>query len=290
MERQWSEGEACREQISEVLARKPDVVALQEITRSSFGEWMAALSDQGYSVASTIDLAALAHPGTLDWPEPLPDGYKRKGPRERKYFNLTAAKSQIAVLPGLVFEDPEQARIAFPEKYLVVRVDVHDARVDVHNAHVPDAATMGGLVKVPAYQAIRRRIDAPDMQHLLLCGDFNCQRFDEEHPGGRPRHRSTWKRRWDDAEASVTEHPDLYDAFRAHRAAAGVDGPIPPSHYVGRNRKPKRYDHVFSNRRLSVARCRYLSDWLERDLSDHAAVEADFLLHPTGQQRGASRG
>jgi hypothetical protein len=91
-------------QITAALRREADVLALQEITRQSYDAWTDRLVANGYSVVSTVDLAALPHPGTEEWGQ-LPEGMKRLGPRPRRYFNLTAARGAVAALPGLSFED-----------------------------------------------------------------------------------------------------------------------------------------------------------------------------------------
>ena len=40
----------------------------------------------------------------------------------------------------------------------------------------------------------------------------------------------------------------------------------------------RRYDHIFVSEHFTVRACRYITDWLARGLSDHAAVEADLAL------------
>ena len=41
----------------------------------------------------------------------------------------------------------------------------------------------------------------------------------------------------------------------------------------------RRYDVFYVSSDFAVVACRYRSDWLGSDLSDHAAVEADLVLH-----------
>ena len=241
--------------------------------------WAGGLIDAGYSVISTVDLAASRHPGTLDLPEPLPEGLKRIGPRPRRYFNLTAARGALAMLPGLSFDEPEDARLAFPEKYLSARVRLGQIAFDVHNAHVPDAATVGGAIKIRAFEAIRQRVDQEPAYPRVLCGDFNCQHPDEEYRAGkRPRRRVEWKARWDEAEYRVTDNPELPDVYRVYREMRPTEDPFPASVYVGRRRKPMRYDHIFASSHFKVVGCEYLRSLLEQGLSDHAAVVAKLSL------------
>jgi endonuclease/exonuclease/phosphatase family metal-dependent hydrolase len=271
-------GRAGAQQRTSVLRREADVVALQEVTRQSYEAWIGSLVDGGYSVVSTIDLAALRHPGTLDWKEPLPDGVKRLGPRPRRYFNLLAARGSLAGLPGLTFDEDEYAPIAFPEKFVSARAVFDGIQIDVHNAHVPDAATVGGAIKLRAYEAIRRRVDEDTSRPQILCGDFNCQIPDEEYRAGtreRPKRRHEWKRRWDAAERSVIENADMPDVYTTLREGTRRNGRLAVSHYIGPNRKPMRLDHVLASREITATRCKYWEEWLRAGLSDHAAVEVE---------------
>ena len=42
----------------------------------------------------------------------------------------------LAPLPGLAFEDPAHAEVAFPEKYLAVEVRLPSGAIEIHNAHL----------------------------------------------------------------------------------------------------------------------------------------------------------
>lgn len=72
-------------------------------------------------------------------------------------------------------------RFAFPEKYLAAKVIVDGVEIDVHNAHLPPGVSRG-LIKVHAFEAIRRRIEADTHVPRVLCGDFNAPV--EEDAGG----------------------------------------------------------------------------------------------------------
>src|SRR5215212_6918330 len=136
---------AARHQIDAVLSRAPDIVALQEITMGSYPVWSEGLMEAGHSVVSAVDLVRA----------PYPESIRQI---RRKYFNLTAARHPVAALPGLFFDDPEQAAVAFPEKYVAAGVLLGGAQVEIHNAHLPPGSTRG-IIKVHAFQAIRRRVD-----------------------------------------------------------------------------------------------------------------------------------
>ena len=243
--------DAGRKQIEAVLGREPDVVALQELTVASYPQWCAALLDAGFSVVSSEDLVAVPYPP----------------PIQRKYFNAIAARGAIAPLPGLHFPDPEQARVAFPEKYVAARVVLDDLTLEVHNAHLPPGSTRG-VIKPQAFEAIRRRTDQVTVPHVL-CGDFNTPKHEDV---GRV---TTWARsgagraHWDEAERRVLENPRLRDVYRESHPAGD---PFPVSHFTGATRR--RYDHIYASREFRATACSYHEAWLGR-LSDHAAVEAD---------------
>jgi exonuclease III len=252
--------EACQRQLDCVLAEAPDVLALQEVTVTSYGVWWRGLLAAGYSVASTVDLVRLPYPEV----EP---------PVRRKYFNLTASRGGMATLPGLAFSDPERARLAFPEKYLVTQVVLDGSAVDVHNAHLPPGSSRGEI-KVHAFRAIRQRVDEPTNAARILCGDLNTPQAEDHESvttwaSAHPRLRDEW----DAAERGVLEHPTMRDVYRERHPSYA---PYPASHLT--RGIPRRYDHVYASPEIATVWCRYLGAWLEARLSDHAPVEAELVL------------
>jgi len=117
---------ALAAQLEKVLGQQADVVALQEITAKTYAPWVEGLVGAGYSLASSIDLLA------IPYPEPI----------KRKNFNLVATRGRIAPLPGLTWPDAEEARVAFPEKYVAALVECDDLQVEVHNAHLPPGSAL----------------------------------------------------------------------------------------------------------------------------------------------------
>src|SRR4051812_35611304 len=100
-------GDAAQRQLRAVLRRKPDVIALQEVTARPFRRypgsypiWLEGLTKAGYSVTSTIDLVALPYPEPPYDSPPLPPPRDEQHDHiQRKNFNLTASRHPIAVLP-----------------------------------------------------------------------------------------------------------------------------------------------------------------------------------------------
>jgi len=208
---------AVTPQVAAVLGRSPDVIALQELTLASYPQWCDALLGEGFSVASTIDLVRAPYPTT-------------RPPIRRRYFNAIAARGAVAPLPGLDFTDPEQARVAFPEKYLAARVVIDATGLELHNAHLPPGSTRG-VIKPQAFSAIRRRTDAVSGP-IVLCGDFNTpQREDATSVTTWASSHPALCDEWDAAERSVLENPRLRDVYRELR---DVDAPFAASHFTGR--------------------------------------------------------
>ena len=202
-------------QLEAVLGRAPDVVALQEISAKTYSAWYAGLLRAGLSIVSAVDLVRLPYP-----PPPY-DPRIRQTQIHRKNFNLTAARHPIAALPGLSFDDEEEARLAFPEKFVAAEVLISDEHVEVYNAHAPPGSTRY-LLKPQALAATARRVDERPEVPQILCGDFNTPQ--SEDAGDQIQ---TWadlypevRAEWDAAERSILEHPRLSDAYRqVHRRA-----------------------------------------------------------------------
>lgn len=250
----------AQRQIEAVLERSPDILALQEVSAGNYSAWSESLMEAGYSIVSAIDLAG------LPYPEMAP-------PIRRRYFNLTATRQPVAPLRGLRFDDPSQASVAFPEKYLAAGVLLDGTPVEIHNADVPPSETLG-LIKVHALQAIRRRVDESSDRPLLLCGDFLTPRAeDEDGVTTWAGTHAKYDDEWDAAERSILEHPVLRDVYRAGREAGT---PFAVSKYT--RGTPHRYDHVYASPQLDTVGCSYLEEWLAAGLSEHAPVEAELTL------------
>jgi exonuclease III len=256
-------GTAADRQLAEVLRCEPDVLALQEVVKGSLEVWLEGLRPEGYSVIhSPIELLAAPGPYLIE---------KQKRPK-RKNFNVTASRHPITALPGLEFPDAGEA---FPEKHVATRVSVDNSVVDIHNTHLPPGSSTG-LIKIHAFQAIRRRIDAPTHAARVLCGDFNAplSETDTKMETAASRHRS-WREEWDRSERLILEHPNLQDPYRLHHEK---DTPFAVSHFTGHprsaSRSPHRYDHIYVSREFATddCRCEYLQELRESGLSDHAPV------------------
>jgi endonuclease/exonuclease/phosphatase family metal-dependent hydrolase len=162
----------------------------------------------------------------------------------------------------------------------------------LHNAHAPPGSTRY-QIRPQALAAIARRLDGRPSTPQILCGDFNTPQpevagepvrtFADRYPAVAAE--------WDAAE---TRHPRPSAAARRLQAGACAGRSLAGSHRVRNSRTPdRRYDHIYVSEHFTVDACRYLSDWLDAGLSDHAAVEADLRVcvydaKPRGRLRKAS--
>src|SRR5205807_2571359 len=140
-----------------------------------------------------------------------------------------------------------EARFSFPEKYLATEANVDGVSIEVHNAHLPPGATRG-VVKVHAFEAIRRRIDEAT-KPIVLCGDFNAP-WSEDATGPVITRGGNWsdevRTRWIEAEAAVITSPNIRDVYRD---VHDPEVPFPVSHITGGGKSltRHRYDYIFAS-------------------------------------------
>lgn len=279
-------GDSLQRQIGCVRSRDPDVIALQEVTGMSLPVWQDELLSAGYSVLSSIDLLTAPYPAPPYETPPFPKPRRPvQDPIRRRFFNLVAARYPLTRIDGLSYDDPDEARFAFPEKHLAAAIRIDGTIVELHNTHLPPGVTRG-LIKVHAFDAIRRRMSAAKGPKIL-CGDFNAPE-DENEEGPLHSHGAGWPKdiveRWRVAEQALFSMPDMRDVYRPFHKP-GTQMPV--SHETGRGERltPHRYDFIFASAEFHTESCEYLSTWLKRDHdgwrpSDHAPVEA--LLRAAG--------
>jgi exonuclease III len=238
-------------QAAALLAREPDVVALQELTARSWPLWREALSGAGYAyVACSLDAAD---------PARQPISRRRGGV-------LLAARGAASPAAPLVVPRAETTLAA-----------VVDA-ITIHTVHVPNAAN--GWVKVETLEAVRAGLAAGDGPRVL-CGDLNTPR--RERPDGsvmsfaresKGTLREERGERWDAGELGVVpglREVGFTDAFRALHGYAEKS----PSWTYPRGGGGYRIDHVFLSDDLAPAAARYHHEWRDAALSDHAALEVE---------------
>jgi exodeoxyribonuclease III len=245
------------EQATAVAGRKPDVVALQEVTRRTTSLWCRA-----------FELMGLTHVRV----SACGDGVSGRPQR-----TLVMVGSRFAL------QDAEEPLAApWPECAVSVLAQTPSGPLEVHCVHVPNAAN--GWVKVDTLQAVRRGLGTPARAPRVLCGDLNTPR--RELPDGktisfacdsRGHVRPDRGPEWDAAELGVV--PGLRDVgFRdAYRTVHGYDSRSPSWTWktIAGHDGGWRLDHIFVSAELLALACQYHDDWREKGLSDHSALEAD---------------
>jgi exonuclease III len=232
------------EQAAHVISRRPDVVALQEVTASSAPLWAQALATIG------LEHVALS-PARL-----------------KRHRTLLAAREAI--------EPVEVVPAPWPEA--VLSADVGGIRI--HVCHVPNAAN--GWKKIETFEAIVAGLEAEGERTRLLCGDLNTPR--REFPQLRSFAYDSYQRlrpergeRWDDAELALFRGAGgLRDAFRMLHPEGKEPSWEWPKWGGG-----WRLDHLFVSPDLEPLSVEYRHDWRTAGLSDHSALEAEVRRRPS---------
>ena len=247
-------------QAAALSGRRPDVLALQEISSRTLPMWRAA--------CATIGLPHVL--ASLDDADP-----DREPAARRRTGVIIASRLPLSARPEL---SPP-----WPETVAGAVVETEAGSVEVHCVHVPNAAN--GWIKVETLEAIRSGLATLPRAARILCGDLNTPRR-ELRDGtvvsfardSRERLRPERGTRWDEGELGVV--PGLRDLgySDAFRTLHGYERSEPS--WTWRRRAGHdggwRLDHIFSSAALRPVGCRYHHEWRDADLSDHSALEADF--------------
>ena len=255
------------EQAPSVLARNPDIVALQEVTESSAVTLTGALSAGGLChIRSTV--------GGGEAP--------RRGPRS--YGVLIASRYPLAA-EDVGFPVPWQ------EKVISALVTAPAMNVEIHNVHIPPGSS-NGWIKVEMLEAVFAGLSSASQRSRILCGDFNTPQLEltsgeivtwaqRVRTSGqvvlRARLRGGSGPRWDSAERNILSGLQRFGVQDVYRGLHGYD--TEAASWVLRRKHTtigRRFDHVFATHGLLAFRCTYLNAWREAGLSDHAALEAEF--------------
>jgi exonuclease III len=268
-------------QVDALLARAPDVIALQEVTRSSLPTLRSELERSGFAgIADSLTLA--------------PPDFQPRGPR--RYGQLTASRYP------LIAEVPGRLPIPWPERVLTVQLDLRARRIMLYNVHVPPGSS-NGWIKIETLNGIHQALAVHTGTPRILCGDSNTPQFESatgevvtwaQRPGASEEWRTLRTLRgrsgseWDAGERRVltglTEY-DLADVYRHLHGYAATD-----SSWIlrrGGREIGRRFDHVFASRSLVPRSCEYLHHLRAAGLSDHAPIEVTFA--PEGVAAAVTR-
>jgi exonuclease III len=237
------------------------VVALQELTSGSGSRWSQKLSEIG--LVHQTPLASV------------------KGSGARRYEQI------IASVHPLSTAEARHAAV-WPERITSARIHVEGTDIEITTTHIPPGVTHK-LIKVEMLEAVVEQIATCELEHQILCGDFNAPQL--EQPDGtiitwaqkcsgnlvKWRSDSEYWRRWDAAERVICSGLVSYgmrDVFRELHGYANPDW----SWVLKRKgvETPRRFDHVFATAKLKALCCRYCHEAREAGLSDHSPLVADF--------------
>jgi exodeoxyribonuclease-3 len=226
------------EQAALVAAAGADVVALQEVTRSTAAAWRDALAGLGLDVL---------------WNEPPPG---------RRLGVLTAARA-LEALPGV----PDAP---WPERVLCTRA----GEVEVVNLHSP-IAPAPDLAKVRTHEAVAAYL--AERSPCVLCGDLNTPRRELPDGDvltfahdSRGRLRAERGERWNRAERALVKDLGWIDAYRELHGY----GDRSASWTFKDDRGGWRLDHILVTGLRPIAAA-YAHEWRRAGLSDHSALIAD---------------
>lgn len=255
-------------QVAALAQRRPDVVACQEVRRSSLGDLTEGFRAHGFECVDTVP--------------------PRRRTGKRAFGLLIACRHPIRRL------DLAAARAPWKERLLAVEVAAPGGGFRLLNVGVPPGAT-NGWTKVGTIEACLRVMAGARGRPLIVVGDFNTPQ-DE----GRDRRIVTWGQtilgdgtvrldrgmlRWDLAERGLFEGNGLHRLRDAFRDLHGF-GRRASSWYwrSGHRRIGRRFDHCFVGPEITVKACEYLHDLRRRGLSDHSPLEARVVVG--GRRRG----
>ena len=246
-------------QVEFVCKQLPDLVVLQEVTRSTYDLLSKGLVEGG--LTHILQTATQA----------------KVGPR--KFGLLVASKWPMR----------EVAHVTAPlwgERLQVAEVSAENSQFRIINTHIPPGST-NKEIKVPMLEAAyAEAMASASICPTILAGDFNAPQ--EEGSDGlitwaqTKRKDSSWRlirtrgERWDTAERNCF-CGDLQDAFRI------TNGDIPAHSWVLRHRdlqRFRRFDHVLVSPDWVVVAASYLGTALDNRLSDHAPLLVELEFAP----------
>jgi exonuclease III len=234
-----------------VLAESPDVVCLQEVTKTSAPLWRKALAGAGLANIASADITARAD-------------------ARRPLGVMTAAREPLIEVPV--------ADLPWPERVLSVAI----GGVEIVNVHSP-VSPSPGLAKVLTHEALFAHLATAAPHPCVVCGDFNTPRSEKPDRTiwtfARTQHgklRAERGERWDTAELALLRGLENHGFRDAYRDLHGWDHKNPTWEWP-RWGGGWRLDHLVASADVRVERVEYRHDWRrELRLSDHSALLAEF--------------
>lgn len=253
---------AAPRQVAALARRRPDLVACQEVRRSSLDALVEGFLTEGFTCVDTVPPR------------------RRTGPRAMGL--LVASRHPLRRI------DLASARAPWEERLLGVEVAAPRGRFRLLNVGVPPGCT-NDWTKIQTIEACLRVMAGPHTSPLIVVGDFNTPQ-DE----GRDGRIVTWGQtirpdgtvrldrgmsRWDRAERGLFEADGQHRLRDAFRDLHGFGRPAASWYWrSGRRRIGRRFDHCFVSPEVTVQRCEYLHALRVRGLSDHSPLEVKVVV------------
>lgn len=215
-----------------------------------------------------------------------------------KYFAATEPAGGRIKLVAVASREPFTVMPIFavphPERAISCRILLGSKEVELHCVHVPPGSQYGSI-KIEFLEAITRALSTRNHPQLLV-GDFNCPQFTEPEVVTWAQRRGKdggWRlqkscdgiagTRWDAAERSILcPRADMADAFRF------LNGPAKAHSYVTKAKGGgNRFDHMIASVSIMPSTIRLATSVLEAELSDHAALVAEWPAAAGGQVANA---
>jgi exonuclease III len=234
------------EQAALVTSVAPDVVCLQEVTKTTLGLWRAALAEAGLE-HSVTPLDTFTPPG------------------RRRLGVLIAARDPLASV--------DLGDLPWRERAIAVALAEGVTLVNVHSPISPSPE----LAKVRTHEHLFAI--ASELDRAILVGDLNTPRRDL--PDGSVltfAHDTKGRLREDRGERWAAAERALVHTLRAEHGwqDAFLDAPERTWTYPG-NKGGWRLDHVLT-KGVEVAARAYAHEWRIEGLSDHSAIVVDVQL------------
>jgi len=245
-------------QTSAIATWRPDVLAIQEVTRKGVDQFTPRLSELG--------LVCSEH--TLNDVEP-----RKKG---------------VAVFSRWPLKEHKQFDVPFSRLALSVELWHPAATISLHNVHIPNGSKHKWK-KIETFEKVYDGLKSLSQRPRVLCGDFNSPQLEYpdgrtivwgEHVGKDGAIRTSRDTRWRDGERLFfygLPEIGMRDIFRFCNGWQQEEFSWFSTRKKGKA-PARRFDHIFADTDLRPLSCLYLHEGREQDLSDHSAIAGEFDL------------
>ena len=271
----WNIGKKLKlleDQLKIINDKKPDIIALQEVTYNTFGKIKDLIKSKYKFINLSLDL--------------INEKSVLVGPRKLGVLVATNFKT--------VLRDINEFKLPWRERILNLDIYTGTKKFNFNSAYIPPGSS-NGWIKIETLEGIfnglNKKIDEPK----ILCGDFNIPQA-ETFKGqlitfaqkikqkGKPKLKKSFRggsgSRWDLAERNLFENLKtlgIQDAFRKVNGFKKEDYSfeiIRKGKVVSR----RRFDHFFTSDDINIIKIEYLHSFRLEKLSDHSPIMIDFEL------------